>query len=90
MSLDDFQPISERSHDFVSDETDGRYALNKLEWIKTMSDASRQSVLGKFSFSKDSKFEMKNELIDPALTQLSQKVMKNIWDNKEDEFWNTY
>jgi hypothetical protein len=28
--------------------------------------------------------------VDPTLRKLSQKVMKKTWDNKEDEFWNTY
>ena len=32
----------------------------------------------------------KQSLIDPDLQKLSQKVMKKTWDNKEDEFWNTY
>lgn len=32
----------------------------------------------------------KREPIDLALQSLSQKVMKRIWDNKEDEFWDTY
>lgn len=33
---------------------------------------------------------LKKESIDPELQKLSQKVMKKTWDNKEDEFWNTY
>ena len=32
----------------------------------------------------------KRKPIDSDLQKLSQKVMKRIWDNKEDEFWDTY
>ncbi len=30
------------------------------------------------------------DVIDSRLQVLSQKVMKQTWDNQEDEFWNTY
>ncbi|MGI0056970.1 MAG: hypothetical protein ACREAK_06300 [Nitrosarchaeum sp.] len=33
---------------------------------------------------------LKRKPIDLELQGLSKKVMKKTWDNKEDEFWNTY
>lgn len=32
----------------------------------------------------------KRDPIDLELQSLSQKVMRRIWDNKEDEFWDKY
>lgn len=29
-------------------------------------------------------------MIDQVLFELQKKVMKSTWDNKEDEWWNTY
>lgn len=68
--------------------------------FKTQQEGTQWDVFYRFNSSgqiyneinkKNNYLDETNEhYIDPYLQRLSQKVMKQIWDNKEDEFWDKY
>ena len=91
MSIFDFRVVSERKQQYNIVNTENSIT-NTYVWTKQMTDYSNGH---KMTFYKDNESKnvskIKNiDVIDSRLQGLSQKVMKQTWDNQEDEFWNTY
>ena len=87
----DYSPESvfERKHIYTQRQDDENAKLNRLDWSRTMFNSSSSRIYDN-DVTENVKIRSKIELIKPDLQVLSQKVMKKTWDNKEDEFWNTY
>jgi len=79
MSLFDFGVISERKDYFPPE--NNQNILDIPVWIKTMFTSAESF------YPNDA---LKSSSLDPELETLSQKVMKETWDNKDDKFWDTY
>ena len=89
MSIFDFESVHERRIDFVQEGMDAKLVLDTGMWIKAMF-TSVESIIFKNDNSETKSKPMMLTSIDPELQTLSQKVMKAVWDNKDDEFWDTY
>ena len=88
--LDHFpESIFERKHIYSQSEDGEKMKLNALEWSRKMF-SSPDSKIYENDFTQVTIHLPINELIDSDLQSLSQKVMRKTWDNKEDEFWDTY
>ncbi|MCE2615059.1 MAG: hypothetical protein LVO36_04055 [Nitrosopumilus sp. (ex Thoosa mismalolli)] len=90
MGLDRFpESVFERRLGGSQDKDDKKMKLDMLQWYRKMSD-SQPSKIYENDFTEPTIFLSVNESIDSDLQSLSQKIMEKTWDNKEDEFWDTY
>lgn len=87
MSLYDFGIISERKYYFPRE--NNKNILDIPVWTKTMFTSVESSFYPNDNPKQTSK-PSKVSSLDPELETLSQKVMKETWDNKDDKFWDTY
>ena len=92
MGLNRFpESVFERRLGGPQDKDDKKIKLDTLQWYRKMSDSSPSpSKIYENDFAETAVFLSVNESIDPDLQSLSQKIMGKTWDNKEDEFWDTY
>lgn len=88
MSTFNFELVSQRHLVFLRDGMDSSHVLDSAMWKKIMSTFTES----KFFKNDNSGTELKSKInvINPELPLISQNAMSDIWDNKEDEFWDTY
>lgn len=86
----EFDLVSERNYP-ISKKNNVNFVLDVYAWSKSMFNAGEiRSMPYHNDGTKDISRLSSVHVIDPELQLLSQKVMKETWDNKEDDFWNTY
>lgn len=90
MACVNFESVFERKHSY--EQSKNADTLNSLSWVRENFGFSA----GDRIFENDSsespvvKNVISNEDVFVDMESLSHKVMKEVWDNREDEFWNTY
>ncbi len=89
MSLTNFETIYQRPEIVTPFTNNVENAWNLTMWKNNVNNTV------KLSTNKENKLENiqkinKLAIVDVELQTLSQKIMRETWGNKEDEFWNTY
>lgn len=85
-----FETVFERRYIYPMNPNDSGLILNNLSWVKQMFDSTNFVFYPSDLTKEVSNRSKTRSMIDTIIQPLSQKVMKNTWDNQEDEFWNTY
>jgi len=89
MACPSFESVFERKHFY--EQSKNADTLNVLLWVRENFESTGSRIFeNDSSESTNTANRMANEDVFVDMSSLSRKVMKEIWDNQEDEFWNTY